>query len=447
MSKIDTKIHIYDRKNKSFYTGLLPKVKTFLTGEKHTVSIKKTIRPIEPITYTPSSNTRDYQVNMVNKALDLKRCILKAAAGAGKTWVAGEFLNCFPSEKCLFIVPPNLKLGLQSQAELFKFLNEEIGFVGDGKKNIQRVTVGLSSSLASLEKTDKAYLKSITVMVIDECHKFGGKQAKAISKCCTNADYRVGLSATPKRSDGSTDVMIGLIGPIVDKVSEVRMAKEKNIVSPTYIQIKVKDPNYIYENSQVDRHNKITYKTPTGKPDNQEVYKQALADNPYRNNLICEAAKLFLDNNFKFPGLIMVESISQGEELLQLLLPYYPEVDFIQGDSNSSFKNDVLIDIQTGTRKLTIVSRILNEGINVTSIGFIILACGGSSENRLIQQIGRGARKHPGKDKTYLIDFNDQEKFYLNNSSNKRSQIVKSTYNVNTIYINSVTDLPKYIEF
>ena len=444
ISKMSTTVCLYNKKTNSFLTGLLPSVVKFLYSRGIKPTTEKLIESVVPIETNINPGTRDYQENLVRTLLIKKRCGIQAPTASGKTWVASEFLRFFPNTKCLFIVPSSKDLMYQSRDALEASLKIPVGIIGDSKFKPERITVGLINTAAN---ADPDFLKEYQVMVVDEYHMAGGDRYKKLSSKCINTDYRVGLSATAWRSGGDDQAMIGICGPIAKALSEKEMIKKENIVQPIPIQINFETPELIYTNSYRDIiTDVVSYDTPTGKPDPQEVYKYALAKCSERNNLIVEIAEQFMNPMYPLPGVILVESIDQGFILKDLLSNYLPDIEFIYGDTPTIERNRVLREIQSGTRSLTIASRILNQGIDVTSIGYIILACGGSNRSTLIQQIGRACRKHPNKHQALIVDIKDTEKFYLGEAANKRAFIMSDVYGIKTTVLDSPKQLHSHIQ-
>ena len=61
-------------------------------------------------------------------------------------------------------------------------------------------------------------------------------------------------------------------------------------------------------------------------------------------------------------------------------------------------------------------TKILQTGVNIEEITHFINARGMKSEIATLQALGRALRKHNTKDKVYVYDFFDQEKYLVDHS-------------------------------
>ena len=84
--------------------------------------------------------------------------------------------------------------------------------------------------------------------------------------------------------------------------------------------------------------------------------------------------------------------------------------------------------LESGEINVLIGTNILDVGVDVPSIGMVILAAGGKAEVQLRQRIGRGLRrKKTGKNITYIIDFQDSFNQHLLKHAKTRQEIITNT--------------------
>ncbi len=87
--------------------------------------------------------------------------------------------------------------------------------------------------------------------------------------------------------------------------------------------------------------------------------------------------------------LIIVTQINHGDMLQQLL----PESTFVNGKEQLETRKQIIKDIKNRKIKNIIATTIYDEGVDLPSIDNLIIACGGKSEIKTIQRVGRGLRK------------------------------------------------------
>jgi len=80
--------------------------------------------------------------------------------------------------------------------------------------------------------------------------------------------------------------------------------------------------------------------------------------------------------------------------------------------------------MRTGKPGIFIATEILGEGVDVPSLGMVILAGGGKSHIRLLQRVGRGMRpKEDEINRVDIVDFIDHGSRYLEQHSKERMRI------------------------
>ena len=103
--------------------------------------------------------------------------------------------------------------------------------------------------------------------------------------------------------------------------------------------------------------------------------------------------------------LIFCVSIEHAERMKRLLMQY----DLISGIIHSRLKRHerfkALSDFKNGKIKILISIEILNEGIDVPEVNMIVFAKVTHSRRIFLQQLGRGLRISPQKDRVLVLDF------------------------------------------
>jgi superfamily II DNA or RNA helicase len=93
----------------------------------------------------------------------------------------------------------------------------------------------------------------------------------------------------------------------------------------------------------------------------------------------------------------------------------YPELKlkYIHGGSENETREEVIKNLKSGEIDIVIATTILNEGVNIPSLGAVINAAGGKSEIAVLQKIGRGLRVTDNKKEIHLVDFFDPSHRFL----------------------------------
>jgi superfamily II DNA or RNA helicase len=425
----DPNICLLDKTTSKFYTGLLARVAWILDNCKEKYQVIKLIPTVQAsLNVDYPSWLYPHQIEIIKRCLEVKRGVVESPTGSGKSLSIAWLLKHFPTSKILITVPEKslLKQLKSTIAQTLEIDDSEIGEVTASKKVFKRVTIGIINSLAKLAKESSNIFKDTEVLICDEAHRVGANFYRDLCLVCPNTDYRLGFSATAWRGAGDDKVMEGLLGPLTYKIKEQDLIDKGLLTRPVYIEVRYKSPLYTYSKYNSVRGN---YNTKNGKPDRAEVYSKCIVRNPSRNNLIINMAEAYLNSGSQFPGLILVQNIEHGEILQDLFkLKLGLELPFVYGKSSLETRRSLVTGLLDGSVKLAIASSVFNEGQNIPNLGLGIIAGGGSSESRIIQQIGRFIRKYDSKDKGVIIDINDDEAYYLQYNFYTRKSKVVSTY-------------------
>lgn len=184
--------------------------------------------PTSPDAWLFKGELRSHQIAPVEAYLNSKiDGVLALPCGFGKT-LCCLYIASVLKVKTLVIVNEE-DLGEQWKQRAATFLpNLKVGWIQRDKCEINEsdLVIGMLQSL-SMRKYDAKELGKFGFVVVDECHIIG---SEVYTKCLQNlcAPRMLGLSATPRRKDGLTDVIHWFLGPIIyslkrEKDSEVRV--------------------------------------------------------------------------------------------------------------------------------------------------------------------------------------------------------------------------------
>ena len=159
---------------------------------------------------TTTRQARDYQREAVLKWKQNRgRGVVVLPTGAGKTEVA--LLVIADRQRATLVVAPTLDLVRQWQTALRERFDVEVGVVGGGEHTVLPLTVTTyDSAWAHMEHLGNRF----GLVVFDEAHHLVGDSYALAARLCL-APYRLGLTATPERSDGKDLLLNSLVGPIV----------------------------------------------------------------------------------------------------------------------------------------------------------------------------------------------------------------------------------------
>lgn len=350
---------------------------------------------------------REYQEEIVKKALGIGRGTIVLATAGGKTLTAASLLTKLfllhgSSFKCLYIVPD---LGLVEQTSK-DFLSYNVPFNTirwsggiDFKFNKNELYNVIVANLGILQSknTDLTWLGDIDALVVDEVHKIRkGNEINKILKL-VKTHVRFGFTGTMPENFIDQWNIIGKIGPIIYEKNSHELRLE-NYISNVQIQIlKIiyrQDP---FEDLVISSANLFREE------------QRFLIRNNFRNNFIGKVACKLQNNT-----LILVDFIEHGENLFNTLkeICKHKQIYFIRGEVEITERERIRNLMENSTDIIVIaISKIFSTGINIKNLHFIIFACGGKAKIKIVQSIGRGLRLHKDKDKLIIFDIADNLKY------------------------------------
>ena len=151
---------------------------------------------------------RSFQTEAADAWISEKRGVVALPTGSGKTILAVMLIARIGRPTLVHV--PTIDLMGQWNAVLSEYFDIKIGMLGGGVNDIQLITVATYDS-ALLHVPYRG--NQFGLLVFDECHHLPGEQFK-FTALGSIAPFRLGLTATPERSDGKEKVLYELCGPL-----------------------------------------------------------------------------------------------------------------------------------------------------------------------------------------------------------------------------------------
>jgi superfamily II DNA or RNA helicase len=340
-----------------------------------------------------------------------RRGVVVLPTAAGKTYLAQMAMQATPRRTLITV--PTLDLMHQWYANLeAAFPAVEVGLLGGGSRDRTPILVATYDSAAIYaEDLGNQY----ALLICDECHHLPSDFHRSIAEYSI-APYRLGLTATPERSDGRHDDLETLLGKVVYRKTSEELSGTA-LAPYEVVPIKVK-----LSEEERDRYSKLQQQRNEflqaaniwlSSPEGWQRFVQASAQSPAGRRAMLahrEAKNIALGTAGK---LTVLEN---------LLNQHYPDRTLIFTNDNATVykisqdflipaithqtpvkeRHSILQKFRNGDYSVIVVSHVLNEGVDVPDARVAILLSGSGSPREYIQRLGRVLRK--GSDgKTALL--------------------------------------------
>ena len=337
--------------------------------------------------------------------------ILSLGTGFGKTVSCINILSQLKGKT--IIIVNKISLLKQWESEIKQFLpNISVGIL-QGQKNIdiegKDIIIAMLQSLATIEYSSELFDK-FKITVVDECHNVASKIfSKVLTKLCSR--YTIGLSATPKRSDGCEYIFKWFLGDIV-----YQSKSDRKGISPILNTIKINSDEY-KEETMV---NKLT-----GRLQIQfTTMLSELVKMQKRNKLIIELLKHYITTESR--RILVLSDRRNHVKHLKELLDHDNDINFTYGLFVGQMK---IKDLEASKSCQVILAtyQAFGEGVNEKNLDTIILttpkkfighlkSVTKGESGKLEQIIGRIFRKEHIEKNPLIIDLQDNFSVYKNQS-------------------------------
>lgn len=343
------------------------------------------------------------------------RGVVVLPTGAGKTMVA--MMAVARAGVRTLVVVPTIELLQQWQATLAERLGyplSEVGVVGGGKRTVRDVTVITYDSAAMPSRR----LEGFGLLVVDEAHHLPARAYRAIAHK-TNAPFRLGLSATPERSDGGHHDLDRLIGPVVYRRTAAELSREKHIAE--YDEKRLFVDLSPEEQERYDRlmgEYKLylaSHRRSFGAPQTlfTEMIRRSGSDPAARAALRAhhQARTIALNADAKIGRTAQLLEQHRGDKVI-VFSEYNAMVDILSERlllpaityrTPAAERREILERFRDGTYSKLVTGRVLNEGVDVPDANVAIVVSGSSATREYIQRLGRVLRPKQERAKLYEL--------------------------------------------
>jgi superfamily II DNA or RNA helicase len=320
--------------------------------------------------------------------------------GTGKTEVALHLMAT--SAISTLIVAPVRDLMYQWHRRIAESLGCDAGIIGDRLFRLEPVSVTTyESACIHMERLGNQF----GMIVFDECHHLPGKVRADAARLCA-APLRLGLTATPERSDGRHTELDSLIGPVVYKVP-IALARGDTLADYEVVRIPVHLTDseqrrydrlsrelriYMHERRKADPD--FTWERLCSESVRSPESRRAMRAYHARKSIENRAEEKLrvIEDLFRLhagePCLIFAGSNAMARDVsLRFLIPC------LLSHCGKQERLDVLQGLESRTYPALVSNQVLDEGVDLPEVKVAIVIGGKSSTRQAKQRLGRILRK------------------------------------------------------
>ena len=357
----------------------------------------------------------------------------------GKTFCALKIVEKL-SVSTLILVDENLLLDqwIENIEENCIFDLNKLGIVGKGKEDYidKDIIVASKDTLINRPEIIDYINQNIGFVIVDEAHV---ASADIFQKVLKNLSPNriLGLTATPKRSDGLSYLMHEQIGPICFKADRQELLKLGSVMNPELRVIRVERGNYFEQRFIKEKEKKLN-ELKSIEPDKDGKYKignRKYTKSTWERRIKGVNSMRTTDMDWQFLSNAVENDIQTIKEISKIIFTHYKandqsicicrkiefakkyldtlksmgvkedEIALILGETKSQERMELIEKAKNKELKIIITSSILDKGISIDSANVLFLLYPSKNENSTEQRIGRVSRTQKGKTNAYVYDF------------------------------------------
>lgn len=329
------------------------------------------------------------------------RGVVVLPTGAGKTVLALMAIEQLKLRT--LVIVPTIELLYQWRDAVIERLGvakSKVGIVGDGRRELRPITIITYASAAMPE----APISGTGLLICDEAHHLPSPSYRAIPARC-GAPYRLGITATPERGDGSDSELYKLLGSVVyqrtpsDLSAEGHLAKfrEKRIFVDLQPEEALRYATLMTEWKWFVARNRGMLSR--GGDFFGELIRRSGSDPTARQALRAhhQARMIALNAEAKLGEVARLLAQHRGDKVL-IFSEYTALVDRLSAAlalpaityrTAPDERKAILRAFRGGAYSKLVAGRVLNEGVDVPDANVAIVVSGNSTPREHIQRLGR----------------------------------------------------------
>lgn len=388
--KWDGRIHFFNRFSGLVPTGLVSLIEDSYPecdisgGPVLTLkNSKRYARRFKQLKLNGIKQLGDFQAKAIWRAVTIGSGPICIATNGGKTEVAAGILKIL-RKPTLYLV--HLKALLHQTAKrLAERTGYKIGKLGDGHKDIKKITVAMVQSLPKAIAINRPFFDQFKTLIVDEA-QHGSADTWYKAAMYMKAKHKFALTGTPWTGDDIKDMkFLSVFGSRI-----LARVKNKELIARGW---SAKPTVHLWPAPY--QENLMRWR--------MALVHQIMENNNYNEHVVALTRKSWEEGK---TTLVIVNEKRHGLRLHRRMLGEKIDVEYLTSASGSDRIQKALKKFTAGKLGVILCTPIFDEGVDVPAIRTLILPAGGKSSIRLLQRVGRALRrKKDGANVAEIHDF------------------------------------------
>jgi superfamily II DNA or RNA helicase/diadenosine tetraphosphate (Ap4A) HIT family hydrolase len=331
-----------------------------------------------------------------------RRALVVLATGLGKTWLAAfdvaRFAQSTGSWPRVLFLAHREELLVQAARTFRRLLvaarqPARLGWcAGDLMQPDADVVVGSVQKLCRPENLARIVAERFEYVVIDEVHHADAPSYRRLLAGLEPA-FLLGITATPERADQGD--ILGLFDDFIAYRADLGVGIQKGRLVPFAYHGLRDDIDYAQIPWRNRRFDPAALAAAAQTQRRMEKLWSAWLEQPATRTLVfcCSIEHARFARNWLGEHGVRVEAVFAG--------------------AGTADRSDCLVQLARGELDALCVVDLFNEGLDLPAVDRVVMLRPTESPTIFLQQLGRGLRKHEGKDQLTVIDFVGNHRMFL----------------------------------
>jgi len=331
---------------------------------------------------------RDYQEQSVQELLKKNSGLVVAPCGAGKTTIGIGAIAALETRALVLV--HTLDLAMQWVTRCREQLGIEATVIGGGDNDdTGRVVVATIQSLIRW-RWDELYKwakdNAFGLCILDEAHHVPAHTFSRVLMAIP-ATYRLGLTATPERNDGLTDLLYWHFGDVLKEISTKDLVQAGRVMAPRVEQLFT------------------GWEPPKARVDWPVLINKMCKDEDRNDKIIDKVCELL---NADRQVLVLSDRVQHCIDMAEVLADLGYSSAALVGTMSKKKRAAVLEAADSGELRAIFATTVADEGLDLPGLDTVVLTSPTKAMGRVQQRIGRIMRVAENKQTPLVVDCIDR---------------------------------------